>query len=475
MNKLISHMEMLAAKEVHELNNGVLEVLEKVGMRYESDHILKALEAFGAKINLNDKSAKFPPDVIGKIMSAKKLESPPVELDEKLTPTMDLTIEPFYYDFDRKVRRQATTEDFKMLIKFGEAMNGYFKTEKRVSPPVCISDVDRNKEPFEALELLFKYVRKPGKVYVYCAEQMPCLAKIGEVYMGDQTYFLGTGWLGITSPLIMGEHTAKMLMKNIEYGVKSRIGTMVIAGGNAPVTVAGAIVMAAAEIVGGWAAILSLKPDAILSASVVTGTMDMRTAKACFSSPEAHLQNMGVHELLKKCYGVEAGISAVGYIDAKLPGLQAVFEKTSKVLLSSAFINRPFVLANGELDAGMMYSPVELLLEHELGSQLYRYNQGIEVNRETMALEVIKEVVTGTGKNFLGTEHTLANYKKTWMPSFIDRSAYGMDEAEHRLEKELLYQANERFKYILNSYRSPVADEKIVKEIRKIVRGTVQR
>jgi len=471
MDKLVSHMEFLDADDVETLNKGVLEVLETVGMRYESDHLLKALEAFGAKVNLNDKTAKFPQEIVAKIASAKKLKQPPGALPEKLTPSMGLTIEPFYYDFDKKERRQATTDDFIMLIKFGEAMNDYFQMDKRVSPPVCISDVDRKTEPFKALELLFKYVKKPGQIYPYSADQMPCLAKLGEICAGDPAYFLGTGWLGITSPLVMGEHTTKMLVKNIEYGVQSRVGTMVIAGGNAPVTVSGAIVMAAAEIIGGWAALLAIKPDYPLYASAVTGTMDMRTTKACFSSPEAHLQSVGVYEFLKKCYGAE--ISIGGYCDAKAPGLQAVFEKVSKILLFCGFIGQPFSLADGQLDAGQVYSPVELLLEHEFGAQLYRYNMGITVTRESLGLDAIKEVGIGQGRSFFDHEHTLAHYKELFMPSMIDRSAYTTDEMEHKQEKELLYQANERFKHILDSYKPPVVDGKIVKEALKVIKEAV--
>ena len=48
---------------------------------------------------------------------------------------------------------------------------------------------------------------------------------------------------------------------------------------------------------------------------------------------------------------------------------------------------------------------------------------GIEINEETLALEMIKNV--GPGGNFMCEDHTVKNFKKSiWYPSIFSRNRY---------------------------------------------------
>ena len=76
-----------------------------------------------------------------------------------------------------------------------------------------------------------------------------------------------------------------------------------------------------------------------------------------------------------------------------------------------------------------------------------RYEQGIILNDDTLALDVVNHV--GPGGHFLEEEHTLNNFRDVWYPQLFERMDYdrwlekGAKHFEERLrevtEKALAY------------------------------------
>jgi len=63
-----------------------------------------------------------------------------------------------------------------------------------------------------------------------------------------------------------------------------------------------------------------------------------------------------------------------------------------------------------------------LVMADESVGQLRRIFDGIPVDRETQALDAIREV--GPGGNFLDCDHTLDHYKENWFPGVSDRNTF---------------------------------------------------
>ena len=59
----------------------------------------------------------------------------------------------------------------------------------------------------------------------------------------------------------------------------------------------------------------------------------------------------------------------------------------------------------GMLEMGMTMSYEQLLIDQEIVKMIRRILQGIAVNKDTIALDVIKKV--GPAGNYLGERHTL--------------------------------------------------------------------
>lgn len=161
---------------------------------------------------------------------------------------------------------------------------------------------------------------------------------------------------------------------------------------------------------------------------------------------------------------------AAGHIDARLPGLQAAFERTCRAMTIAAFTGARFFMGgNGTLDEGKIFSPVQYILECEMGEGLWRLGQGIQVNDDTLALETIAQVGPGEGKSYLDTEHTLRHFRETWFPKFLYRGMWETDDIEFQREQKMLETAYRHYREAIARCTPPELDEAKRQEMHKIV------
>lgn len=465
------YLELFTEEDLHRLNEAVFDVLKNVGLWIQCDELLDALGRFGANIDKVLHVAKIPPSMVEEIIKEQR-KSPWKPEREVRSPTgrykvgVGLQVAPFYYDFDKKERRPGNREDLIQMIHFGDAL----EEELPVSQALIMTELDPRIESIEALSLLIQHTSRPGTVYPYFSEQFPYIARIGELYAEDKIRFL-SGGIFMTSPLRMCNRAARFMMKKVEYGLSCGVGTMPISGASAPVTAAGNIIVGACEILGGWAALKSIKPDAVLRGSVCSGVLDMRTGKPSFSAPEAMLQDIGVCELFRRLYGGHVTVAGGSdYTDAKLPGLQAAYEKTFKAMAIAAFTGTHVRMGQGLLDSGKLFSPLQLLMDQDLGEGLWKFSRGIKVNDETIGQNVIREVETGRNATYLNRPHTLRNFRRAlWSSNLLDKTAWESNGKEIARDREMLEKANEEFKNILSQYTPPAVEKSVVRAIDKVV------
>jgi trimethylamine:corrinoid methyltransferase-like protein len=244
-----------------------------------------------------------------------------------------------------------------------------------------------------------------------------------------------------------------------------------VSGISSPVTRAGTVVVGAAEILAGWAAVFALNPEAYMSGNIQSGVVDMPSGNVHFGSPEPLLQDLGCVELFRRRFGGHVGVAADGnYTSGKFPGHQAAFERLLDALMVEAHMGHRTQIASGLLDSGKMWSPLQLLIDREMESLLQRFEQGIPVSGEEIALDVITSVGSGIGRSYLETEHTLKHYRKSlWFGRLMDRSVWQGDEAEINTNPRLLQRAQAQFNEVMARYTKPEVDEDKLALVRQVV------
>jgi trimethylamine--corrinoid protein Co-methyltransferase len=326
-------------------------------------------------------------------------------------------------------------------------------------------------EPLEALVVLLEHAPRPGHVYPHFAEQFPYLQEIGEIYAGDPHRFL-TGGIFMVSPLRMDRRACDYMVGMVRRGLPCGVGTQPVSGISAPVTRAGAVVVGAAEILAGWTAATALDPEVELAwGCICSGSVDMPTGNVTFCSPESMVQDIGCVELFRRRFGGHVTVAGGSdYTSAKFPGYQAGFEKAAEAMAVSAYAGGHPQLGAGLLDSGKMFSPLQLLIDREFQSLLWRFSAGMEVNEEQIALDLITSVGSGIGASYLDSDHTLHRYREDlWFPALLDRTVWRGEGEEERADEGLLERARTQFREVLSRYRPPEVDQGMLTKVRHVV------
>lgn len=120
----------------------------------------------------------------------------------------------------------------------------------------------------------------------------------------------------------------------------------------------------------------------------------------------------------------------------------------------------------GMLEMGMTMSYEQLLIDQEIVRMIRRILQGIAVNKETIALDVIKKV--GPAGNYLGERHTL-KYMRQELSTTRLFNRKMRDNWERSGGKDIAAVAREEAIEILKTYKPTPLPEEVRKKIRAIV------
>ena len=101
------------------------------------------------------------------------------------------------------------------------------------------------------------------------------------------------------------------------------------------------------------------------------------------------------------------GVDAQAAADAQFSALVALLAKTN--------LNHDV----GYIESGMANSPELMTLTNEIISMTRRFVEGVRLDDEALALDVIDNV--GPGGQFLNHDHTMAHWRELWLPQIFDR------------------------------------------------------
>jgi trimethylamine--corrinoid protein Co-methyltransferase len=466
-------LRLFSETDLDRLCSGVLRLLSRTGLRVYHAAFLDALSTQGASVTKSSCLVRFPEKMVADFVARLRSrawqperEAGPPASQEKIA--LSQVIAPFYYDYDQRARRSPVKEDLLNIIRWAEAD---LDRDTRVGLAVTLSDEDPRVEPIVAYAMLLSSSRRPDDAYALNANQITFLIDLAEVFYGYPVFPRGTDF--VTSPLTFDQRLAEYTLAAIRFGkTRFNVGSMPISGGNAPITLAGTVILGVAELIGAALVIRSLCPEAVFQFNPCNGYLDLRKGITNFNSPEALLTDLGVVELANRRFGGNAHVAAgPDYIDAALPGMQVAYERVFRAMAIAAFTGGHFRLGGqGTLCAGQIFSPVQFILESELSGGLWRLGQGIQVDDENLALEVIEAVGPGERGSFVENDHTLRHYRESWFPKLLHRGPYEGDAAEHARDQHMLEAANRRFKDAIARYTPPEIDPRKIEEFQKIVR-----
>ena len=253
----------------------------------------------------------------------------------------------------------------------------------------------------------------------------------------------------VTSPLTLTTQFCETLMAVVKAGINVDIMTMALAGGSAPVTLAGTIVLTVAELLSGMVLAQITRKGVNVTLGSCSTIMDLKTGLASTGAPEWGLVGAAIAQMSNH-YGIPCRVGA-GVSDSKLPDAQAAYQFTLNALpLSLAGAN--MIFGAGGIDSGLAFDYAKLIMDHECICHIRKMLEGVRVDSESMALDLIHAI--GPGGTFLTHRHTLERARTQSIARLFDRNsreawmktAAGKDLKERAYEKAL---------EILENHQSP--------------------
>lgn len=466
---------VLSEVDAHRVHSAALEILERTGMRIDCDAYYAPLEAGGARVDRASSVVRFPTGLIEQTIERIRIEISSDIKQNILNGVVASKCPPpvkakfggacvEFLDGERGQVREPTHQDLVDTLRLGEALPDVHSVG---NPVVCLWDergtrVEPRMQRVVTAATVAKHTSKCASTEVWNAKELDFLIEIGTIVRGSSESYIDNPCF-ITaketiSPLQFPEDDGRILLLLAERGLPCTIIPMPLSGMSAPVTKAANIAVGLAEILGVMTALKCAQPSARLGAAVISGVLDMRSATASFSAPGAILQDLATAQIVEELYGQDFGVGS-GYIDASVPGPRAFFERYAKMsaAASSGRCNHPVGILNG----GKRFCPEAALIDLEIARYIDATLAGIEVDEETLAVDLI--TAAGIGGSFMAHEHTVQHFRAACFLSDLLVTRVGAPG-----DDDILQAAAEKKRKLLSD-APPVLDEARAKAIDDVV------
>jgi trimethylamine--corrinoid protein Co-methyltransferase len=242
-----------------------------------------------------------------------------------------------------------------------------------------------------------------------------------------------------------------------------------MAGATAPATLAGLLAQQNAEILAHLTLAQLIAPGTPVLYGTVSTITDMATGNVALGSIETGLITAAVAQLARH-YGIPCR-SVGGATASNALEPQCMLERAG-TLLPAVLAGVHFITCGGTLESSMTASHPLLVLDDALCGMALRLARGIEVNDETLALDLIKEV--GWQDQYLDKVHTAEHCRQEYFFSKLLRRDTRETWAK-KGSKTALDLATERVREILEKHEPRQLDPAMEKELLDYLNGVRQR
>jgi trimethylamine--corrinoid protein Co-methyltransferase len=463
--------ELMSYGDKRKIHEATLEVMEDVGIKVHSQTARQSLSEAGALVDDKTEVVKFPVSVVNSL--TKKI---PKEFTlAGRTKEYDLPLDGThcYYTTDgcgvqvwepkTRSRRPSVIED----IRKTAVISDWLPYVSIYEPMVVAHDVPQKIHVIKGVQVSMENTEKhilteststPEEARTQVAMAAEIVGSVEEL---KKRHYI-SAMVCTVSPLVLEGPTTEAAMVWAENHVPVHITGMAQAGMTGPATIPGDLIVNHAETLALACAMEAHSPGAPLMYGSVLSAMDPRTGAYIGGSPEAAILCGLSVEMAKFCE-IPNSTGGLGS-SAKVPGVQGSIENTLSSM-TSALVGGEVVNGLGVLDGSTLLSYEQLLFDHEIAGMTLKTLSGVDVNEETLAVDLIKKI--GIGGSFLGQKHTLAHIKDYHVQLMWQNESF--DQLVRKGGMDSLLAANEMIESILKKHSPVPLDRDISSRIDGIV------
>ncbi|MCK4273624.1 MAG: trimethylamine methyltransferase family protein [Dehalococcoidales bacterium] len=465
----------LTPEDISRINETVLRIIEEIGCEVNSNTALVALEKAGANVDRENHRVRLSRERALELISKAPSEVTLCGRDEKndihlggsrvYTGTGGTAL--YIYEPDTGERRQATLEDLKNIARLVEKLDNIHLFLLPTYPnELPLKQVDVNRF-FTGLDNTTKHIMGG----TYTAEGTQQVIRMAELIAGSPEALRERPIISIItcviSPFIIDAKYGDMIVAVAESGIPVVCPAEPLCGATSPVTLAANLAVQTVDSLMGVILTQAVNPSTpVIFGSVATNT-DLRDLKYIAGSVEMGLLNAAgaqMAQFYKLPYYATGGMTDSKTLDSQ-SGYETAITNLLCALSGSNFIHD----SAGLMEFALTACYEKYVIDNEILGMVMRAVDGIRVDDETLAYDLIKKV--GPGGNFVTARHTRHFMRKEhYQPTLSDRNS--REKWEERGKKTTWEKAAETVQSILKSPAAGLPDEvrsRVLSEIKGIV------
>jgi trimethylamine---corrinoid protein Co-methyltransferase len=290
-------VEILSSEELNDIHLGTLQILEKTGIYVENEEALKLFQNAGANVNPQTKIVKIPPYLVEESIDS----APSRVILYGRNPKHDLVLDGtrvHFTNFSEGVQlvdpytgelREPVKKDLENVARVIDYLDDVDFCEKAIGA----HDVDQKVVPLHNAEAILPNTTKHCAFGPGNGKLLKKIIRMGVAISGSEEKFNDRPIISFTtcpvSPLKLINDTCEIIIESARTGTVCNILSMAMAGATAPVTLAGALVVHNAEVLGGIVLSQLARKGAPVIYGSSTTAMDLKSASASVGTPEAAL------------------------------------------------------------------------------------------------------------------------------------------------------------------------------------------
>jgi len=465
----------LTEEAIREVHQTAMRVIEEVGFQVNSDTALGLFREAGASVDQERRLVRLPQERAMGLIEMAPSEIRLCGQDEKhdillggnrvYTGTGGTAL--YVYHQETGEKQLATLDDLKRIARLVDGLDNIHLFLLPTYPSeLPIEQVDVNRF-FAALDNTTKHVM--GGVYTF--DGVKQVTRMAEIIAGSGERLRQRPIISMIacsiSPLKMDGEYGDFIVAIAKSGIPVVCPAEPLCGATSPVTLAGNLVIQTVDSLMGVMLTQIVNPGTPVILGSVASNTDLRDLKYLAGSVEMGLVNAAgaqMAQFYKLPFYATGGMTDSKVLDAQ-SGYESAITNMLCALAGANFIHD----AAGLMEFALTVCYEKYVIDNEILGMVMRAVEGIKVNDDTLAFDLIKEV--GPGGNFVTAKHTRRFMRSEhYEPSLSDRDSREDWEANGR--KTTWQRAAEKAKEIMSQHDYSLPDatrSQVLSEIQGIV------
>jgi len=411
----------LSEKDVETIHEASLNILEKTGFTYESglDSTLALLENAGAFVDRKADRIYFPRDLISE--QAAKAPAQVILYSRDGQNDLNLTEDRVHLgtggaaikvlDLETEDPRPSTLNDLYQLARLVDRLeNIHFFLRPCIPTDIPESEYDVNTY-YACLKSTAKHVMSG----VNDVSGLHRVIDLAAIIAGGKDQLQARPFVSVItsfaiSPLKLCTQSTLIMQEAIRNRIPVALSAAPMSGSTSPITMAGTLAQLHAEQLAGICICQLTNPGAPLLYGGIPGRANLVSMGYLGGAVECGMMNAAIHQLANHIQ--VPNYNSSGLTDSKIPDAQAGWEKAATTLLAAMGGSNFVHHAAGMLESMLTVAYEQYVIDDEIIGLCGKVLQGIDVDPEHLALDVIEAV--GPGGSFMISDHTLDHMRSEY-------------------------------------------------------------